>query len=107
LRWFVLSGILWLLTKFWHGPSGEFVVAAFWTANIIAAILFGLGHLPATKMITDLTPFIISRALILNGIGALVFGYVFWKYGLFAAMASHFCADIVLHIIGPFLNQLG
>lgn len=107
MRWFLLSGILWLLTRFWHGPSNQVVIAAFWTANIIVALLFGLGHLPATEMLTELTPLIISRALILNGIAGLMFGWIFWKYGLAAAMVSHFCADIVLHVIGPMLNRLG
>ncbi|HAK44741.1 MAG TPA: hypothetical protein DCO79_02310 [Spirochaeta sp.] len=107
MRWFLLSGILWLLTRFLHGPANETVAAAFWIANILVAILFGLGHLPATKMLTELTPLIVSRALILNGIAGLIFGWVFWKYGLAAAMVSHFCADIVLHIIGPVLSRIG
>ncbi|MDA3940437.1 MAG: CPBP family glutamic-type intramembrane protease [Spirochaetia bacterium] len=106
LRLFLLSGLLWLLTKLWHGPEGNPLTIVFWIVNIITAILFGLGHLPATKMLTELTPLIITRGLLLNGIGGLLFGWIFWKFGLAAAMVSHFSADIVLHVIVPFVKNL-
>ncbi len=34
----------------------------------MAAILFGLGHLPATKAIVPLTTMIVVRAVVLNGL---------------------------------------
>ncbi len=74
-----------------------------WGAIIAAAILFGLGHLPITSSITAITPIVIARAIILNGIGGLVFGWLYWKKGLTYAMACHFTADIVLLTILPSL----
>lgn len=104
MRWFLLSGILWLLSRFWTNGDGSAAIGAFWIANIIVAILFGLGHLPATAALAKLSPLLISRALILNGAGGIIFGVIFWKYGLFAAMVSHFSADIVLHVISSLLQ---
>ena len=48
----------------------------------------------------------ITRALLLNGIGGIVFGWLYWKRGLLAAMLAHFSADIVLHVVTPLLTQL-
>jgi membrane protease YdiL (CAAX protease family) len=104
MRWFLLSGTFWLLSRFWTNGEGAAAVGAFWIANIIVALLFGLGHLPATAALAKLSPLLISRALILNGAGGIVFGVIFWKYGLFAAMVSHFSADIVLHVISSLLQ---
>ena len=71
----------------------------FWIANILAAVLFGLGHLPATATILPLTPLVITRAILLNGVGGVIFGWLYWKRGLEAAMVAHFSTDIVLHVL--------
>lgn len=75
-------------------PSG-----VFWTANILTAIVFGLGHLPATAALTPLTTALVVRAIVLNGVAGIVFGALFRRYGLEWAMVSHFGADIVLHVL--------
>jgi len=99
-RLFLLSLLAWLIGLVWHVPGGKPALGALWLANILAAVIFGLGHLPATAALTKLTPLLIVRAIVLNGIAGIAFGYLFWQYGLEAAMLAHFAADIVLHIIG-------
>ncbi len=74
-------------------PSG-----VFWTANIVAAVLFGLGHLPATATLAPLSTALVIRAIVLNGAAGLVFGALYRRYGLEWAMASHFSVDIVTHV---------
>jgi len=75
-------------------PSG-----VFWAANIVTALLFGLGHLPATAAIVPLTAPLVVRAVVLNGAAGLVFGWLYRRFGLEWAMASHFSADLVLHVV--------
>ena len=48
-----------------------------------------------------ITPFVIFMAVVLNGVAAVAFGYLFYKRGLEAAMIAHFCADFVVWVIGP------
>ena len=79
--------------------------AVVWTAIVATALLFGAGHLPTTAAILSLTPLVIARALLLNGIGGIVFGWLYWKRGLLAAMLAHFSADIVLHVAAPLLTR--
>jgi hypothetical protein len=70
----------------------------FWTANIVTAVLFGLGHLPATAALAPLSVALVVRAVVLNGTAGLVFGALYRRDGLEWAMASHFGVDIVAHI---------
>lgn len=105
MRLFLVTGFAWILGRFWQNGSGLPANGAYWAAITLAAVLFGLGHLPTTKAITPLTPLIIVRAVLLNGIAGIAFGWLYWQYGLVAAMIAHFCADIVLHLISPMFSS--
>ncbi|MEO7001651.1 MAG: CPBP family glutamic-type intramembrane protease [Ktedonobacterales bacterium] len=100
LRLFLFSLLAWLIGFAWHVPDGRPTLGAFWVANILAAVVFGLGHLPTTAALAKLTPLLVVRAILLNGIVGVATGYLFWQYGLEAAMLAHFSADLVLHGIG-------
>jgi hypothetical protein len=100
LRLFLLSLLAWLIGFVWHVPGGMPTQGALWVANVIAAVIFGLGHLPTTAALVKLTPLLIWRAILLNGVVGIATGYLFWQYGLEAAMLAHFSADIVIHIFG-------
>ncbi len=99
LRLFLLSLLAFIGKFFSHTADGHPTLAALWIANILAAILFGLGHLPATAVLLPLTPLVIARAIVLNGLAGLAFGYLYFTRGIESAMLSHFSADIVLHVI--------
>ena len=99
-RLFFLSLLVWLIKKLLKGKYVQYQVPVFWIANILVAVLFGLGHLPATAASgLPLNAFIISRAIVLNGIGGIVFGWMYWRNGLESAMTAHFSADIIVHVI--------
>lgn len=99
LRLFLMTLLAWLGKFISKTAEGKPTVAVFWIANLLAAILFGVGHLPATAMLIPLTPLVILRAIVLNGLLGIAFGYLYQKYGLEAAITSHFSADIVLHVL--------
>jgi hypothetical protein len=99
LRLFLMSVLAWLGKFISHRPDGRPTTAVLWVANVLAAILFGLGHLPATAAILPITPLVIARAIVLNGLLGIAFGYLYMTRGLGSAMVSHFSADIVLHVV--------
>ena len=99
LRLFVMSLFVWLGRLISKTPDSKPTTLVFWIANILAAVLFGLGHLPATSLLVPLTPLIVIRAIVLNGLLGIVFGWLYWKRGLESAMISHFSADLVLHVL--------
>lgn len=106
MRLFLMTLIVWIFYKIKKTSEGKPTTIGIWLAIVITAIIFGLGHLPITGTITTITPLIIARAIILNGIGGIIFGWLYWKKGLESAMISHFFADIILHVIYPFILSL-
>lgn len=99
MRLFVMSLFVWLGRFISKTSEGKPTSAIIWIANILAAVLFGLGHLLATSLQVPLTSLVIARAAVLNGLLGIVFGWLYWKRGLEAAMISHFSADIILHVL--------
>ena len=103
LRLFVMTLIAWMIFKIKSTEEGKPSNTGMWLAIIIAAVIFGIGHLPAVMAITALTPLVIVRTIVLNAVGGIIFGWLYWKKGLESAMISHFSADIVLHVILPLI----
>jgi len=102
MRLFFMTFILWIISKMIK-IKGKAVENNWlmWSSIIIATLLFGIGHLPITATLTALTPMVIVRALVLNGIGGLVFGWLYWKKGLEGAMIAHFSTDIIIYVCLP------
>jgi membrane protease YdiL (CAAX protease family) len=98
LRLFVMSGLIWAISRIFSQSGGGITLGVFWAANILASLLFGIGHLPATARIAPLNPLIISRALILNGLAGLLFGVLFFNNGLEFAVLAHFVVDVLIHV---------
>jgi hypothetical protein len=104
LRLFVMTLIGAIGAAVFKKMDQKLPVGIFWVANILAAVLFGLGHLPTTAAIGLPMDFlVITRAIVLNGLLGIGFGWLYWKYGLESAMLSHFTADIVLHVLMPLI----
>ncbi len=99
LRLFVMTLLVWLGSFLSKTNEGKPTNVVFWIANSLAAVLFGLGHLPTVAMLLPLTPLVLARTIVLNGIGGIVFGWLYWKRGLESAIIAHFAADIVLHVV--------
>jgi hypothetical protein len=102
-----LSLIAWLLSRIWHMASGLPTASVFWIANILMAVIFALGHLPALKnLLGTITPLMFSRTIILNTPIGLLCGWIFWRYGIEAAIITHFAADIVYHVGGTLVLRI-
>ena len=100
MRLFLMSLVAWICGRWWKTSSGLPTSGAFWIAIVLVAVLFGLGHLPATSAMTPLTRTLVFRALVLNGIAGTVFGYLYWSHGLEAAMIGHMSAHMVMQVPG-------
>ena len=101
MRLFFMTFLIWVMMKFTKQQKpGSLTI---WIGIILAAVIFGLGHLPITSTLTDISGLVIARAIVLNGIGGIVFGYLYWKKGLESAMIAHFTADIFLLSLLPIL----
>lgn len=104
MRLGLMTLLVWLVTKLTRQAQPN--LAILWIANVLIALLFGLGHLPAVAALVPLTALVVTRTLLLNSLGSLVFGWLYWQQGLLAAMVAHFSADVMLHVIGRSLASL-
>lgn len=97
-RLFLMTVVVWAALKL-SGRKGAPGVGIVLLGVVAAALVFGLLHLPATALAWPLTPVVVSRALLLNAIGGIAFGILYWRYGLEHAMAAHLFADIAMHVV--------
>lgn len=100
VRFFVMALIVWLLAVIFRRKASELPSAFYWIGIFGAALIFGLGHLPATaQLFGGLSGIIVLRALVLNGFLGVWFGYLFYRKGLEYAIIAHMAADLFLHVI--------
>ncbi|AGF52977.1 slr0316 [Synechocystis sp. PCC 6803] len=102
MRWGLMSLLVWIAWKAFKQGTTLPSQGIYQGAIVLAALVFGLLHLPATAAIVPLTPLVIIRALLLNGIVGIAFGWLFWQYSLEAAMLAH----ISFHVFTPILSGL-
>lgn len=68
---------------------GRSLPMAHWIGNLGAALLFALGHLPALYALVDPPAWLVAAVLLGNTSVGLVFGWLFARRGLEAAMIAH------------------
>ncbi|WP_266075564.1 CPBP family intramembrane glutamic endopeptidase [Haladaptatus caseinilyticus] len=97
LRYGIMSLVAWSLWKLTGGerPSDPLM----WTAIVISAIVFGLGHLPAQSITAPLTSAVVVRTVLLNAIAGIGFGWLYWRQSLETAMVGHVSFHLPLVIV--------
>jgi len=104
-RLFLLSLLAWLGSWVTGTRGARPAPVVLWSANVLAALLFGAGHLPAVRaMGLSLDAFLLARTLLLNGVAGIAFGWLYLSVGLEASMIAHLSADLVLHGLVPLLS---
>lgn len=98
----LMTGLAWLLTVLTRRPTAGPVIAV--VANVLAALTFAAMHLPQAKAFYGLTTMMVLVVMVGNGVPGVLFGWLFRRFGLIAAMVAHFSADVVLHVIGPMIE---
>ena len=99
LRLFLMTLLVWVVWKVCRRRRAKPSPWVYWAAILVAAIVFGAGHLPAVAAVWPLTSIVVARTLVLNAAAGIAFGLLYWRWGLEHAMLAHFSADIVLHVI--------
>ena len=96
LRLLMMSLLAFLAWKLFFRSEAAPPTGVLIAANVMAALLFAASHLPSTvQMFGELTPMILLRCFLLNGIAGMVFGYLYRKYGIQYSMMAHAGAHVI------------
>ncbi|MBP1905715.1 hypothetical protein J2Z32_002363 [Paenibacillus turicensis] len=93
-RWGLLSLTMWAVLKLIPSEA-----IAFWASILITGIIFGLAHLPGyVEKGFVISPFLIFVMLYGNLWVSIVCGYLFWKFGIIAAILVHMLFHVVWYL---------
>lgn len=104
LRWGLMTALVWLAWRLLQRRGGTPRAVYIWLAIAVSALLFGAGHVPAAAMLVgELTSDVVLFVVGVNTVFGVLFGYLFWRYGLEAAMIAHVTAHVVSYVAGLLL----
>lgn len=100
-RWGLMSALAWgaaaVVARSRAGrqpPAG-----LMWGTVIASALAFGALHLPFAATLMPLTPGVVALVLLLNGLGGVAYGWLFWRRSLEAAMLAHATSHLAMTAI--------
>ena len=105
LRWGLMTLLAWAGWRVAGRGRSRPGRVVMWTAIVLAALIFGAAHLPAVAALAPLNPPLVARTILLNALGGVAFGWLYWRRGLEVAMIAHAavhvgCAGLVLLGVG-------
>lgn len=90
MRWGLMTILIWLPWRLIQRGVGQPHLAYVISGIFLAALLFGAAHLPAVAaMGANLTTPVVTYIVVGNTVPALLFGYLYWRHGLEAAILAH------------------
>src|SRR3954454_18501011 len=103
IRWGVMTTILWLMWRFLHRRSRAPGLFAVSISILASALVFGVGHLPAVAALpghisAEVALFVVAA----NTVFGIVFGCLFWRFGLECAMIAHATTHLVSYLMTQF-----
>lgn len=100
-RWGLMAFFVWIGALLFGSPSSLII----WIAIIISGLLFGLAHLPGYLSFgCEKTSAFITSVIGLNLWASIIFGWLFWQYGLCAAIIAHALFHIVWYPFDYYLS---
>lgn len=100
MRWGLMTVLIWLPWRICQkkigGPRRAYVVSSV----LLTAVLFGIGHLPVvTTMGIKLTAPVIAFIIAGNALPGILFGVLYWRNGIEAAMIAHALGHVVANLV--------
>lgn len=102
---FGVSGIALLLKRVFENERSRSLIMVM--SIVIAALLFGLFHLPVFLHAVATLGFpLIIRIMLLNLISGVTFGLIFWRKGFETAVLTHCIVDLIIYALMPLILHL-
>jgi hypothetical protein len=97
LRLGILTILAWTFLRLYRHHEIDAVVG--WSAIVVSAVAFAVMHLPQLASYGAATPVGIAATIMGNTLVGMLFGWLYWRRSLIAAILAHFTVDIVLHVL--------
>lgn len=107
VRWGLMTFLLWAAWRLFERDAREPTTKLAWCSIILSALAFGALHLPVVfALAEEITSSLIVYIVGANSVFGMLFGYLFWRYGLEASMIAHALAHLVAFLIAllPFFS---
>jgi hypothetical protein len=96
MRWGLMTAMIWLPWRIWQKKTGVPKRVYVVSAVVLTAVLFAVGHLPAVMaMGIKLTTPIIAYIVVGNALPGILFGVLYWRKGIEAAMIAHALGHVI------------
>jgi hypothetical protein len=90
MRWGLMTVLLWLGWRVLQRRQGRPRTALVVAAIVVSALAFAAGHLPTVvAMGVSLDAAVLVYVLVGNTIPGVLFGLLYWRYGIEAAIVAH------------------
>ena len=100
MRLFLMSLFSWIIAKIFYRKEKEIPTKVFVISNIVTALLFAAGHIPATiQAFGYIDALLLFRCFFMNGAFGIAFGWLYRKYGIGYSMVAHFGAHLISKLI--------
>jgi len=101
LRFGVMTLVIWIAFKL----TKQLNNTAYWIGIFVSTVLFAVGHFPAVfAALSNPSSLLLSYILIGNSVGGLIFGWLYWKKGLEAAIIAHIFTHVAMVLLGIVVN---
>jgi hypothetical protein len=96
VRWGLMSTMVWVGWRILSRTRAQPSSGVIWMAIILSALVFGVAHLPSVaQSLPEMSGHVAAHITIGNSLFGLVAGYLFWRYGLEAAIVAHVLAHLL------------
>jgi hypothetical protein len=89
----ILMGVMSFLRAGGREPNNS---VAFWIANVLQAVWFGFGHVQEGLVAPQAGGLLFQTAIAPQTYSAIVFGVVYRRWGLEAAIVAHMATDVLV-----------
>ena len=104
IRWGLMSFFVWGIYRLTQKPGAEISAYNYILGIILAAVIFGLGHLPiALTLSSEISASLIIYIVLGNAVFGFIAGYLYWKRGLECAIGAHMIAHITMTVVASLL----
>ena len=93
-RLFLMTVLVWLITKLVRAPASNLSAKGWWTAIVVQGLIFGAIHAATGEGTLWWEPRAVQMLFEPRIVAGIVLGYVYWRWGLETSILAHVIADL-------------